>query len=273
MGLLACVLLLGLVECGGSDDTQRPSGSAGSSGSGGGDSSGTGGKAGKGGTGREDPGGAAGAPEMPASGCLEPTAEDYEPVWMPPRAVPGACTSEQIADAYRICSRSSIGYDELQCRAFNVNPENGDCLGCLFSAVGDEPSGAILILPGNNWQANVGGCIALLDGDTSPTSCGARTQASDVCQYGACLTACAGPNSQEDWDACRVAAGTACAEYADQAACRSLPRYAACGYPSFEEYVLGIGNQFCGPPDGSGGAGAGGAGGAEMSAGGAAGGL
>lgn len=162
---------------------------------------------------------------------------------------------------YDLCAGGSDQYNAAACRAFDLDPDNETCLACLFTAKGDAPSGPLIVFPGDYWQANAGGCIALLDGDTTATGCGARTQASDVCRYGICLEACGDSPTSEDWDACRAASPIACISYVNDAACTSLPRYARCRYQSFQEYFLGIGDIFCGTgPDGTGtgGAGAGG---------------
>ncbi len=266
---LGCLLPLLLTQCGGSDEA-GPGGSGGSGGSTGKAGGGAGGAAGKGR--QEDSAGAAGAPLEPESTCRTPSAEDYEPVWMPPRAFPGVCTSQQISQEYELCAAGSRNRDAAACRAFNVSKANTECLGCLFSAVGDRSSAAFIVFPRDNWLGNVGGCIALLDGDDTATGCGAKTQASDACQYGTCVAECSDSDSSADLEACRAGARVECAAYIEAAACRTLPRNARCAYSSFEEYFVGIGDVFCGSgPDGDGlGGAAGGGGGDSAGAGGAA---
>jgi len=179
---------------------------------------------------------------------------------MPPKATPGVCTTQQIADAYALCHGEK--YDAQACRAFNVDPANSQCLDCLISDAGSsKESGALLLLLRGYLVANVGGCIALLDGDDGDTSCGALTQAAGVCEYSACLTACPNPPVPDaEWSACLDSARAgACASYINQSTCVGLPRYARCQYPTFAEFFNGMGDLFCGagPPALTGQAGAG----------------
>jgi hypothetical protein len=198
-----------------------------------------------------------------ADACVAPTVEGYEPKWMPPKAIPGACTAEQVARQYDVCSNDSGKFDQKACRAFNVDSANSACLGCLFGALGDEQSAAIVVLPQAYWIANVGGCESLLDGDSSETSCGARTQAAGVCQFLACANACTFPVSNTEWKQCLDAARVACSQYGNAASCTSLPRYARCQNATFQDFFLTMGDLFCvsGPPNID--TAAGGAGGSE----------
>jgi hypothetical protein len=188
---------------------------------------------------------------------------------MPPKATPGACDTEKIAQEYALCSSGSPKYDQTACRSFNIDPANASCLGCLFSASDADVSAALLVLPGSYWLANVGGCEALLDGDSSPTSCGAREQASSICQYNACINACASGATDQDWATCRTAAVKACDQYSSKTSCSGLPLYTACHFTVFADYFSRMGDLFCGagpttpsPEGGAGGAGASGAAGA-----------
>jgi hypothetical protein len=256
---LSC-LLLGLVECGGKGDSRTPEAQAGA---GAVSSSGASGIAGGGKSGRGgDSAGVAGT--LPGA-CVAPTADGYEPMWMPPIATPGACTEQQISQMYAVCEGSSGTYDRNACRTFETDAANSTCLGCMFSARGSQASGAILVLQDGYWIANVGGCEALIDGDSSPTGCGARTQAAGVCQYGACVDACTAPTPDAEWNACLGAARVACADYGKDAACAGLPRYAICQYPTFSEFFSAFGKLFCvsGPPASVGEGGAAGAAGAS----------
>jgi hypothetical protein len=184
---------------------------------------------------------------------------------MPPQATPGACSAEQIAQEYALCDYGSPKYDRAACQAFDVDPANAECLGCMFTAFDGDVSGALMILPGNHWLANVGGCEALIDGDHSATGCGAREQAASICEYQVCIDACGADPIDQDWTSCNKAAVKACAEYSNKTSCSSLPRYAACHLQTFAEYFTAMSDLFCGsgPP----GTGEGGAGGTENASG------
>ena len=241
-----CPLLFAL-DCGGKG-TARPSPDE----SGGAGSGGKASGAGSGGTRNlRGSAGIAGSGETaPGAACGTPTADDYVPVWMPPKAVPGACTKQQISDEYALCQVEA--HDQTACRAFNTEASNRKCLDCLFSSMDASESAAILLLQDGYPVGNVGGCITLYDGDSSDTSCGARTQAADICEFNACLTACTSfPIPKAEWSACLASARSGpCAGYFKQLSCAALPRYAACEYSTFADFFNGMGDLFCGagPP-------------------------
>jgi hypothetical protein len=134
----------------------------------------------------------------------------------------------------------------VACRAFDVDPANSACLGCLFGALGDPSIGAVLVLPSGQWIANRAGCIALVDGDSSASGCGARAQASDVCEYTACLAACTLAAPEADFLKCEQAARSGpCSLYFNKAACVQLPRYASCAYADFGAYYQAMADLFC----------------------------
>jgi len=163
------LLLLGLAECGGTGDS-RSTDSPGSSGA----SAAGGGSAGA----AVASGGSGVASAEPV--CDVPSAAGYEPDWTPPSPpMPGACTQQQAAQQWALCEATSGMFNKQACRAFDVDPANSACLSCMFGALGQASAGAILVLPGGQWFANRTGCMALVDGDSSQTSCGASTQAAD----------------------------------------------------------------------------------------------
>ena len=198
----------------------------------------------------------------PALGtCVTPSPLGYQPTWTPPSApAVGACTEQQVSQEYALCQFGTSTYDAVACRAFDVAPANSMCMSCMFGALGATAVGAILVMPGGQWLANRSGCIALIDGDSSATGCGAKTQAADVCKYGACLAACTLPVSDADFRACQQATENgACSAYYSQAACAELPRYASCEYPDFATFYSAMADLFCvsGLPAAGGEAGAG----------------
>jgi hypothetical protein len=173
--------------------------------------------------------------------------------------MPGACTKEQLA-AQAACNYGYPSFDAQACQALEAAPENAGCLKCLFSSFGAADSAAIFVTPVDYRLANVGGCIALLDGDSSETSCGARRQAVDICYQMVCEEACV--SDYEGIPDCFKKAYPACKRYADAASCSLLPQYSVCsGYTTYPEFVAALGDVFCGSgvPGATGEAGAGGA--------------
>lgn len=233
--LFGSIVLSGVVKCGGSgssgrgDDTPLATGGgapvAGSAGV-----------------------GAAGAATV---SCQSPTVGDYQAHWMPPKAHPGACTTEQIADEYALCVNPKT-YDEQACQASHAGAAAVICLDCLYSTLVADESQAILLLDGRNALANVGGCIALLDGDSSDTGCGALTQAADICAIAVCDAACPEGVASAEFNGCWARAITgACVKYSSVAQCREQPRYSRCVHQAFQDYFVTVADLFCGagPPD------------------------
>jgi hypothetical protein len=191
-------------------------------------------------------GGASGAGSG-ASACMATSADGYQPMWTPPSApMVGACTQQQVSREYALCQSSSGMYDQNACRAFDVDPANSTCLGCMFGVLGVADVGAVLLQPSGQWLANRAGCIALVDGDSSATGCGASTQAAQVCQNAACLAACTLQVSSADFIACEIATiNGACSAYFSKATCAQLPRYASCEYPTFATSYSAMADLFC----------------------------
>ena len=203
-------------------------------------------------------GGSSGVAGSAPSTCVAPSAVGYQPMWTPPSApAVGACTEQQVSQEYALCGVDSSSYDQTACRAFDVDLANAACLGCMFGVLGAANVGAILILAHDTWIANRAGCIALIDGDSSATGCGARRQAAEMCMYTTCLAVC---TSDATATACEnTAENGPCSTYFSQAACAELPRYASCEYSDFTEYYSAMADLFCvsGLPAAGGEAGAG----------------
>src|SRR5882724_6564270 len=130
----AMLLLATLAECGGTTGP-RSTAEQGSSGAPGGGSKATAGV-----------GGAA------AGVCTTPSADSYQPTWTPPSApMVGACTQQQVSQEWALCEIGSGTYNQSACHAFDSDPANAACLGCVFGVLGAPNAGAILVLPGNEW--------------------------------------------------------------------------------------------------------------------------
>ena len=226
----AALLLAGLVECGGTGSRSDSS----AAGAGLSEIGGSGASAGSSGVAGSAPG-----------TCATPSADGYQPMWTPPSApMIGACTQQQVSREYSVCYGAT--YNQNACHAFESDPANSTCLSCVFGVLGTPNVGAILVLPGNEWISNRGGCIALLDGDSSATGCGAKAQAATVCAYTACNAACTRPVSDKDLAACENGtASGACRTNFDNAVCEQLPRYASCAHSNFADYFNGFADLFC----------------------------
>lgn len=92
-------------------------------------------------------------------------------------------------------------------------------------------------------DANVGGCMALIDGDLGANGCGAKYEAWLSCQIAACSYCPLGTYSS-----CAVPAQSGvCGAYASAAKqCASDPKYSTCtSQPTFEAYFTTFGAMFC----------------------------
>jgi hypothetical protein len=109
--------------------------------------------------------------------------------------------------------------------------------------------GAIVSFPNDTTQANVGGCIDLLDNDASQGSCAQAVEALDVCRHVACLATCPNgstPTGLQTFQQCEAESNlTVCQPYSVAAQCDQSARYASCLFANFEAYFLGLGSTFC----------------------------
>ncbi len=106
------------------------------------------------------------------------------PAFVPPHEPRSVCTAAQIKAYYDACWVFT-GDAGSHCADFVGNPANSPCIECVLTPAGATKYGATFTYPYGT-TPNTSGCIALVDGDTSPNSCGARYQALGICQKLAC---------------------------------------------------------------------------------------
>src|SRR5450755_2590668 len=166
-------------------------------------------------------GGAAGA-----GGCAPTPLGDWKPTWVPPvTPKPGACTAEQLATELERCVAPAT-YDQAACDAFRINHANTACLSCIFTPVSESAFGAVSVDANNFWQTNLGGCIAEVDGDATPSGCGAKEQAYDDCLKIACEANCWVGQPAAKFDSCEDQAKVGeCQVYLNASACARAPKY------------------------------------------------
>ncbi len=184
-----------------------------------------------------------GIPDVPVdtgSACVPSLLDAYTPSWVPPASPQSVCTPSQIQTLYDECvgPNRSAG----ACNAFEGVTANVTCTSCVETPLGSSAYGATMTWNNANAQvANVAGCVALVDGDTSSTGCGAKYQAWDACVIDACdycppgtFTSCS-----------TVARTTTCGAYEAAAQCANDPKYAICHQTTFESYFTTFGAMFC----------------------------
>jgi hypothetical protein len=180
--------------------------------------------------------------------CAPGLPADYAHPYAPPRNAPTACTPAQVQSYWDQCLGTSSTNDT--CTTFFGAPANSPCLACLDSKSTDSTYGTLVDVPNGTSVANLAGCIALIDGDSSDAGCGAKYEAYQFCKIDACETNCpvdstnaasftAFNNCEDD------AGGTVCAAITAAATCGADAKYARCKFASYEAYIVGIGNIMC----------------------------
>lgn len=173
----------------------------------------------------------------------------WRPTWRPPEPPRPACTDQQLEREFAVCESATAS--NAECFAWNRDPANAACLQCLYSTEDEPTYGPVVYLKNRSRVVNIPGCIALVEGNSGPTSCGAEVQAYYSCQESACLTTCV---AFADFDKCQpVAAATVCAQYGPGAVCDAPSTYDPCtGQDSFDTYFKIFARMFCGmaAPDG-----------------------
>jgi hypothetical protein len=235
-----------------SEDASTTGGTGGAAGAVGSDAS-VGGTSGTGGL-----SGASGADSGAA--CAPVPLGSWTPTWKAPTGIHQAkCTEAEIDELLPSCVNMP---EPPACEATKAKYAN--CAACMFTDDTQAQLGPMIHFVSSTHyrDRNVGGCLALLSGDTSATSCGARVNAAYDCAVAACAPGCKLDDFSDlvSFNACADAAsdvGGECKAYADAAdACvaqlKAQPdgaKYSSCldlsggTFPSFKSITL----VFCGP--------------------------
>src|SRR5262249_40163283 len=147
-----------------------------------------------------------------STGCAPTLPSGYAPTWIPPSAPTAACTATQIQSLYDDCHGPS--QSTTKCNAFLSVPANATCETCMESPIASTTYGPMISWHGgSSLDANIGGCMALIDGDLSATGCGAAYEAWESCVIAACSYCPEGA-----YEGCATpAASGACGAYAGPA--------------------------------------------------------
>ncbi len=148
----------------------------------------------------------------------------FAPTWKEPSGLyQNKCSLQQIT-LLASCVWEDPQRDQGACAAFFDSPANDACVACGYTPTTEAKLGAI-VSNGESVQANYPGCIALVTGDLSPTGCGAKIQAKELCLDKACVANCPVPaNDKAAFDAFKKcqdeAAVGVCATYTNAAKCQ-----------------------------------------------------
>lgn len=188
------------------------------------------------------------------SGCVPGDVSTFKPEWkLPNDPQPTACSDTQINDYYSKCF-DSVTSKTTDCSAWQKPAPNVTCAKCMVSLETAAKYAALISSDGVT-TANIGGCIALKDGDKTDQGCGAKYLASFQCARAACADNCpipAGDNAAfTAYTKCTAAAAkTVCKTY-EAAKCKSTDAGDAIDYclnspKGFEDFFKSIGAVFCG---------------------------
>jgi hypothetical protein len=160
-----------------------------------------------------------------------------EPAYAKVVAQPNACSASQISGFVSSCIGGTASGSG--CNAFQVDPSNSACMGCLFPAMAPNTGGVLLDSSGSNIiGANIPGCIALADPSGGPACAAAYTPLVE-CEWEACIDPNCRAAPQATYDACLTAA--------EKGACASL--YMASGPCSADYADGGVGVTACATPE------------------------
>jgi hypothetical protein len=104
----------------------------------------------------------------------------YNPVtWAPPTPLgQKLCTDQQEIDYLRAYKKDATA-------AFRADPANATCLSCIETPESASMHGPVIVTSTRR-EANYGGCVAIEDGDTSATGCGAILDGYNNCAIQEC---------------------------------------------------------------------------------------
>ena len=166
--------------------------------------------------------------------------------WTPPRPInPTGCSDAQIAGYYAACLNGGSG-----CSTFEGAANNKACVACINSNITDSAFGPLIAVPNNVVYANIGGCIALVSGDTSSSGCGAKSWEASECEDKACSDNCVGAQFTDYQNCTKAAASGTCANE-EKAVCDLSDAgnvTAACNLnaSTFQDLYTAITTVFCG---------------------------
>lgn len=173
--------------------------------------------------------------------CAPNLPSGYTPTWIPPSAPSAACTTQQIQTLYDDC----VGPNQSSsaCSAFLGVQANATCEACMETPIQSPTYGPTIEWhSGASLDVNIGGCMALVDGDKSANGCGAKYEAWESCEIAACSYC---PEGTYESCAVPVESG-ACSAYESAAKqCYADSQYAVCKQTTFESYFTTYGAMFC----------------------------
>jgi hypothetical protein len=152
------------------------------------------------------------------------------------------CTETQVTELVECLA--VLESQPMACNTFKQNSANTTCYNCVVTSSISATYGAV-IDDGAYVYPNFAGCLSVLEGNLSTSSCGARVLANDECAGYSCQ-ACADAQSYgPDWGACMDRASAVdCQTYDRSCAAKYEPQ---CLGQNFKEDLQKVIKVFCGP--------------------------
>jgi hypothetical protein len=185
------------------------------------------------------------------STCAPGPIDGFLPFHIPPRQVPGSCTTPQIQAFYDGCygQNATAG----TCNAFGS--QNSSCYACLVSNSTDNPYGPIVAYPNGDYYFNTPGCVELLE--PCNVECAKVFQAGFECQAASCDPVCPGMDMAASIarHGCEVASAMCPCEYyfyqglncSDTMMARHSPALPCIEGKTYEDSFKFVCGVFCGP--------------------------
>lgn len=115
--------------------------------------------------------------------CAPTPLATFAATWAPPKVTAGACTSQEIADAYDACFAPPV--DMAKCTDYKG--AHTSCATCVSSEATDSTHGPLVWQRSDRYfTVNVAGCLAIEQGNKAPDSCAAAFDAAVNCKRTAC---------------------------------------------------------------------------------------
>ena len=187
-----------------------------------------------------------GPPQEAGPTCTPTDVNAADLTWTPPRPInPSGCSDAQIAGYYAACLNGGSG-----CSTFEGATANKACVACINSLSTDSAYGPLIAVPNNVVYANIGGCIALVTGDTSSTGCGAKAWEASECEDKACSDNCQGAQFADYQKCTNAAAQGTCANevkaQCDLSDAGNVTDMCNLNAGSFQDLYTSIATVFCG---------------------------
>lgn len=158
----------------------------------------------------------------------------------------GVCSSQQLSDYYAACFSSSA--NAQQCNAFTT--QNQACVSCMMTSRTSATWGTLLADPSSPIvDLDIAGCVAIVSGDSSSTSCAQKLDDVAQCESAACAANCPvtdGASFQAYTQCVQAADAGGCAKFVSAECSWDAGALATCEVTDFQAGYQTFAPLFCG---------------------------